>query len=59
MVNAPRLLADLFWELSGDTPITYEKTAHSVALTKWMLENKPAQLAELMNYVVDLLAEKT
>lgn len=54
-IHAPKLLQDLFWELSANT-LEYDKVRHSVALTKWILEHKADQLRELVEYVVSLLS---
>jgi hypothetical protein len=54
VVNAPKLLDDLFKELSADAPIYYRKVVHSVALTDWLIVNKPEALNELVEYVVNL-----
>jgi hypothetical protein len=50
-IHAAKLLADLFNDLSGGR-YEYQKTDHSVAITEWLLENKPGELSE----VADLLA---
>ncbi len=52
-VDAPKLLSDLFSELSGNT-LAYNKVQHSLALTEWILENAPGQLQE----IADILAAK-
>lgn len=57
VVNAPRLLADLFAEMSAEAPIRYEKLKHSVAITEWMINNKPSELTELVEYVANLLGK--
>jgi hypothetical protein len=54
-VHAPALLVDLFNELS-DAKVEYRKTLHSIELTKWLLENKPNHLDELVAYVERLVA---
>lgn len=48
--DAPRLLSQLFAELS-DTRLEYRKPRHSVMLTDWLLDNAPARLQELVDYV--------
>jgi hypothetical protein len=55
--NAPKLLADLFSEIS-DQRLTFSKLTHSIALTEWMLKNKPEELSELRNYVTALVGTK-
>lgn len=52
-VDAPRLLGDLFAALS-DNALEYNKVAHSLALTEWLLEHDPAPLQE----IADLLFTK-
>jgi AAA domain, putative AbiEii toxin, Type IV TA system/AAA ATPase domain len=54
VVNAPKLLNDLFDKLSVDAPLRYDKVVHSVALTEWLIANKPAFLKELVDYVVTI-----
>lgn len=49
-VDAAKLLHDMFNELT-DARFIYRKTAHSVALTEWLVEHKPEQLAGLMEFV--------
>jgi energy-coupling factor transporter ATP-binding protein EcfA2 len=46
-VDAARLLASMFDELSGHT-VEYRKTRHSVAITEWLLQHEPEQLAEIV-----------
>ena len=55
-INAPKLLKDLFWDMSK---IEYRKVVHSVALTKWLLEHNPDNLQELLDYVSDLISSGT
>lgn len=57
-VNAPKLLDDLFADLSVETPLTYRKLVHSVALTDWLLEHKPEHLREVLDYVVGLVTPR-
>ena len=52
-VNAPRLLTDLFDQLSG-VNLEYQKTVHSVLLTEWILANRPELFAELADYIQKL-----
>ena len=49
-VNAPRLLSNLFEELS-DHRVAYMKTRDSLALTQWLTVNDPEQLRELADFV--------
>jgi hypothetical protein len=53
-VDAPRMLEALFEEMSEKTEI-YRKTLHSPQLTKWLVQNKPSSLNELVSYVVGLV----
>ena len=50
VVNAPVLLYDLFNELSN-AKVEYRKTEHSVALTEWLLTNRPVGLDELFSFI--------
>jgi hypothetical protein len=52
-VHAPKLLTDLFDQLSG-VNLAYQKTAHSVLLTEWILANHPNSLSELADYIEHL-----
>jgi hypothetical protein len=54
-VDAPELLTDLFWDLSSEAPLAYDKLAHSVALTEWLLEHERDLLKPLADYVAALL----
>jgi energy-coupling factor transporter ATP-binding protein EcfA2 len=49
-IDAARVLSEIFSELS-ETRVSFEKTKHSVALTKWLIRNDPGSLRE----IVDLL----
>jgi len=53
LVNAPKVLSDIF---SRYATVEYTKTMHSVALTKWLLANKPDCLNEVSDYVAGLVA---
>lgn len=57
-VDGAKLLADLFSELSK-TRVRFDKNQHSVALTKWILENSVEDLREISNLLADILDEKT
>ena len=52
-VDGARLLEDLFRHLQGN--IEYRKTTHSIKLTEWLLENKPEQLKELKDFLIELI----
>jgi hypothetical protein len=56
VVNAPELLYDMF-NLVTDAKVEYQKTRHSVALTEWLLANKPETLDELQNFVRTLIEQ--
>jgi hypothetical protein len=54
-VDAASLLHDLFAELTA-AMAEFRKTEHSVALTKWILENDPTHLDELCLFVRSLVS---
>lgn len=45
-INAGKLLASLFHDFS-EARVEYRKTAHSVQLARWILENHPNDLSEV------------
>jgi hypothetical protein len=54
-VHGARLLADLYADLS-DQRVTYQKTTHSVALTRWLIEHKPEmfrEIADMLSRILD------
>ena len=53
-IHGAHLLEKLFTTLS-ETRVTYEKTTHSVALTEWLAENAPEDLAEIAKLITDVL----
>jgi hypothetical protein len=53
-INAPLLLEDLFWEMSGRT-LEFRKTTHTVALAQAVLTNSPEMLREVMELVERIL----
>ena len=55
-VNGAKLLRDLFADLSGDRE-EYRKTAHSVQLTEWLIQNKPDSLGEMKEFLESILAD--
>jgi len=55
-VDAPRLLEDLFQELSGTREI-YRKPLHSFEITRWLIANDRSFLDELVEYVVGLISK--
>lgn len=52
-VHAPNLLKDLFDQVSGINS-EYRKARHSVAITEWLLDNRPEALEPLAGYVSEL-----
>lgn len=52
-VNAPKLLSDLFSELSENRE-GFDKMTHCPMLTKWILENDKEQFRELADYISSL-----
>lgn len=54
-VDSAKLLYDLFTQLSDSTNPFY-KTTHSVMLTEWLLKNKPEQLSELKDFLLEILS---
>lgn len=55
-VDAPRLLASAFDELSGST-LEFRKTRHSVMLLAWRMEHEADDLHELIEHVSDLIGQ--
>ena len=53
-IDAATLLRDVFRELS-ETHVSFEKTTHSVAITRWLMEHKPDALHEIAAFLVGLL----
>ena len=51
-MNHAKLLSNLFNDLS-ETRLAYQKTRHSVALTKWVIANAPETLRELADFLVN------
>jgi hypothetical protein len=47
-IDGARVLSEIFSELS-ETRVTFEKTKHSVALTKWLIQNDPGSVQEIGN----------
>lgn len=54
-VNGAKLLRDLFAGLSGARE-EYRKTAHSVQLTEWLIQNNPESLEEIKDFLASILA---
>jgi predicted ATPase len=53
-VHSANLLYDIFSKLT-DAKVRFDKTDHSIKLTKWLLANKPEELQELQDFLVKLL----
>ena len=53
-IDAAKLLEDAFRELS-EARVSYEKMTHSVAITEWLIANRPAALDEIARFLVLLL----
>ena len=53
-IDAAKLLEDAFRELS-ETRASYEKTTHSVAITEWLIANRPEALREIAEFLIQLL----
>jgi len=53
-IDAASLLEDAFKELS-ETRASYEKTTHSVAITEWLIANRPAALRDIAEFLDQLL----
>ena len=53
-VHGAKLLEAIFSRLSGKT-VEYRKTKHSVAITKWLVENKPEHFDELRLFLHGVL----
>ena len=49
-VDAAKMLAAMFEKLSEAREV-YRKTIHSIALTEWLLENKPDSLSEIADVI--------
>lgn len=54
-VNGALLLADLFADLS-ETTVRYDKVVHSVALTRWLIENDSKALLEIVELLGQVLS---
>jgi predicted ATPase len=54
-IDGASVLRDIFSELS-ENRVSYIKTTHSAALTDWLLEHAPEQLAEVAKMLNDILA---
>ncbi len=53
-VNAAKLLMDLFAVHTPDAE-SYRKTKHSVAITDWLLENRPVAFGELTSFLIKIM----
>jgi len=54
-IDGARLLTEIFVELSGSR-VTFEKTKHSVSLTKWLIRNDPGRLREIADLLARILS---
>ena len=57
-VDGARVLSEIFSELS-ETRVSFEKTKHSVALTKWLIQNDPGSLQEIGDLLGEILSKKS
>ena len=55
-IDGATLLHDLFTDLSG-ARVRYDKVIHSVAITRWLINNDAAELSEIVDLLVNVLAE--
>lgn len=53
-ISGARVLKEIFSRLS-ESRVAFEKTEHSVALTEWMIQNKPHQLDEIASLICGIL----
>jgi len=53
-IHGALVLDDIFKELS-EQRYCYEKTAHAVALTEWLIENAPEGLDEVTKLIEEIL----
>lgn len=53
-VDGAKLLADLFSEFS-ETRVEYDKVAHGIILTKWIISNKPENLIEIKDLLIEVI----
>jgi hypothetical protein len=56
-INAPKLLADLFSDLS-ETKEEYRKMEHSIGVTEWLLENRRKNFDELTAFLSTVLGAR-
>jgi hypothetical protein len=54
-IDGARLLSEIFPELS-ESRVTFEKTKHSVSLTKWLIRNDPGMLREISDLLGKILS---
>jgi len=54
LADAAGILRDIFSELS-ETRCTFDKVRHSLVLTKWIIENSPAEFEELSEFLDQVL----
>lgn len=53
-IDGAKMLKDLFEELSDHT-VSFSKSAHSIQLTDWIIENAPDELSEIADLLKDVL----
>ena len=54
-IDAARVLRDVFSYLS-ENRVSYDKIKHSVAITEWLIENRPEHFREPADWLLGLLA---
>ena len=54
-IDGARLLERLFTDLS-EARVSFSKTTHSVELTRWIIANAPGELAELAQFLKEILS---
>ncbi len=56
-IHGAHLLEDMFKEMSEQL-VAYQKTTHSVAITKWLIANSPEELRELSNLLKPIVSDQ-
>lgn len=57
-IDGARVLGRLFCDLS-ETRVAYDKVAHGIALTEWMVANSPNELKEIGDFLIKILDSET
>ena len=57
-VDGARLLSKIFSQFS-ETRVSYQKTTHSIQLTKWLLENEQGDLDEIADLIKTTIGRRT